>query len=48
VVAPVLPLPAAWLLSRRYSPRDLVISIYLAWAVGMVCALVAFSFPDTV
>ena len=46
VVAPLLPLPAAWLLSRRYSARDLVISIYLAWALGMVCALVAFSFPD--
>ena len=23
-----------------------LIVIYLAWALGMVCALVAFSFPD--
>jgi hypothetical protein len=46
VVALLLPLPAAWKLSRRYSARDLVISIYLAWTIGMVCALYAFSFPD--
>lgn len=48
VVAPLLTLPVARILSRRYTPRDLVISIYLAWAIGMVCALVAFSFPDRV
>ena len=46
LVAIVLPLPAAWKLSRWYNARDLVISIYLAWALGMVCALYAFSFPD--
>ena len=45
-VALVLPCPAAWRLARRYSARDLLISIYLAWAVGMVFALVAFGFPD--
>ena len=38
--------PAARFLAHRYSPRDLLISIYLAWAAGMVCALVAFEFPD--
>jgi len=46
VVGVLVPLPAAWKLSRWYSARDLVISIYLAWALGMVCALYAFSFPD--
>jgi hypothetical protein len=47
VVSILVPLTAARLLSRRYSARDLVIAIYLAWTVGMVCALYAFSFPDT-
>jgi hypothetical protein len=37
--------PAVWL-GRRLSSRDLLIAIYLAWAVGMVLALIAFSFPD--
>jgi hypothetical protein len=41
-----VPFPLAWLLGRRYSVRDLLIAIYLAWAIGMVCALAAFSFPD--
>jgi hypothetical protein len=41
-----VPFPVAWRLGRRYSVRDLLIAIYLAWALGMVCALVAFSFPD--
>jgi hypothetical protein len=48
VVALLLPAPVAWQLARRYSARDLLISIYLAWAAGMVCALFAFSFPDAV
>lgn len=48
IISSLLPLPAARWLSRRYSARDLVITIYLAWALGMVCALVAFSFPDRV
>jgi hypothetical protein len=39
-------LPVALMLARRYSPRDLLISIYLAWALGMVFALTAFGFPD--
>ncbi len=38
--------PAARYLARRFPPRDLIIAIYLAWAVGMVVALVGFSFPD--
>jgi hypothetical protein len=42
----LLPVPAAVLLSARYSSRDLLIAIYLAWAAGMVFALMAFSFPD--
>ncbi|HEY8289876.1 MAG TPA: hypothetical protein VIG49_11445 [Acetobacteraceae bacterium] len=46
VIAVVLGFPAAWLCGRRYGPRDLLITIYLAWTVGMVCALVAFGFPD--
>jgi hypothetical protein len=45
-VALVLPWPAAWHLAKRFSARDLLISIYLAWAAGMVCALAAFAFPD--
>jgi hypothetical protein len=38
--------PPAWWLSKRLKNRDLLISIYLAWAVGMALALVALSFPD--
>ncbi len=38
-------LPAVWL-SRRFSSRDMLIAIYLAWTSGMVLALIAFSFPD--
>ncbi len=46
LAALVVPFPLAWRVGRRYSVRDLLIVIYLAWAVGMVCALFAFSFPD--
>jgi hypothetical protein len=46
LAALAVPFPAAWFLGRRYSVRDLLIVIYLAWALGMVCALMAFSFPD--
>jgi hypothetical protein len=38
--------PPGWLLARRLQPRDLLIVIYLAWAVALVLALVAFGFPD--
>ena len=33
-------------LARRYSARDLLISIYLVWAVGLVFASIATGFPD--
>jgi len=46
LAALAVPFPLAWRAGRRYSVRDLLIVIYLAWAVGMVCALIAFSFPD--
>lgn len=46
VVAVVAPFPLAWHLGRTFSVRDMLIVIYLAWAMGMVCALFAFSFPD--
>lgn len=35
-----------WLLARRFTARDLLIAIYLGWAVALVLALIAFSFPD--
>jgi hypothetical protein len=35
-----------WWLARRLTPRDLLIAIYLAWAVALVLAIVAFGFPD--
>jgi hypothetical protein len=38
--------PPGWWLARRYTSRDLLIAIYLAWAVALVVALVAFGFPD--
>ena len=46
LAALAVPFPVAWRLGRRYSVRDMLIVIYLAWAIGMVSALVAFSFPD--
>jgi hypothetical protein len=47
-IVPLLPgYPAARHVARRYpATRDQLIVIYLAWAVGMVVALGAFSFPD--
>jgi hypothetical protein len=38
--------PPGWWLARRFKPRDLLIAIYLAWAVALVVALIAFDFPD--
>jgi hypothetical protein len=38
--------PPAWWVGQRLRPRDLLIAIYLAWAVSLVSALVAFSFSD--
>ena len=47
VVALLPGYPAARHVARRFATRDLLIAIYLAWAIGMVVALVGFSFPDT-
>ena len=46
LVALVLPWSFAKYLAGRYSPRDLLIAIYLAWVVGLALAPIAFSFPD--
>jgi hypothetical protein len=46
VAALVLGGPPGWWLARRFKPRDLLIAIYLAWAVALVVALIAFGFPD--
>jgi len=35
-----------WLLAGRLKPRDLLIAIYLVWAIALVLALIAFEFPD--
>ena len=48
VLSPVLAWFGARALARRYPPRDLLISIYLTWAVGLVFALMAVGFPDPV
>ncbi len=40
--------PPAWWLGRRFTARDMLISVYLAWGLAMVLALVAFGFPDEV
>ena len=37
---------AAWLLPPRYTSRDRLIAIYLAWVVGMVFTLFAVQMPD--
>ena len=39
-------IPPGWWLARRLQSRDLLIAIYLGWAVALVLALVAFGFPD--
>jgi hypothetical protein len=44
--AVVVGAPPGWWLSRRFKPRDLLVAIYLAWAIALVVALIAFSFPD--
>jgi hypothetical protein len=35
-----------WWPAGRFTPRDLLLAIYLAWAAALVVALAAFSFPD--
>jgi hypothetical protein len=39
-------LAAAWHLPKFYAARDQLIAIYLAWAVGLICALIAVQMPD--
>ena len=46
VVALVPAAAGAWYVSRRFRPRDLLIAIYLAWAVGLVFALIGVQMPD--
>ncbi|MFO1029271.1 MAG: hypothetical protein U1E70_29210 [Acetobacteraceae bacterium] len=45
-VAVLVGLPVAWLCTRRFGTRDMLIGIYLAWSVALVLSLVAFGFPD--
>ncbi len=47
-VALALGAPPGWWVAHRFQPRDLLIAIYLAWAVALVVALIAFGFPDRV
>lgn len=35
-----------WILAKKVTARTLLLGIYLAWAVALVLALVAFGFPD--
>lgn len=48
VVVPAAALPAvvAWQVATHRAPKDVLLSIYLVWAVGLVLALVAMRFPD--
>jgi hypothetical protein len=38
----------AWVLARRLGSKDLLIVIYLGWAVALVLALVGVTYPDEV
>jgi membrane associated rhomboid family serine protease len=46
VGALVAGIPPGWWLSRRVRPKDLLIAIYLGWAVSLVLVLISVSFPD--
>ncbi len=46
LAGPVIAWFGARELARRYNARDLLISIYLVWAVGLVVASIAIAFPD--
>jgi hypothetical protein len=35
-----------WWLSRRFRPKDLLIAIYLGFAVALVLVLIGVGFPD--
>lgn len=45
-LCPALAWFGARALARRYKPRDLLVCIYLTWAVSLVFALIAVRFPD--
>jgi hypothetical protein len=36
----------AWFVSRRFKARDLLLFIYLFWAIALVLSLIGFGFPD--
>jgi hypothetical protein len=36
----------AWYLSGRVKARDLLLFIYLGWAIALVLSLIGFGFPD--
>jgi len=46
LACPVLAWFGAREIARRYPARDLLIAIYLVWAVGLVFATIAVGFPD--
>jgi hypothetical protein len=46
VAALVAGVPPAWFVAQRLGPKDLLIAIYLVWAVALVLVLVAVGFPD--
>ena len=46
IAALAIGIPPAWLTAARFKSRDLLIVIYLAWAIALVLSLIAFSFPD--
>lgn len=46
LASPVLGWLAARELARRYQSRDLLIAIWLVWAVGLVFGLIGIGFPD--
>jgi positive regulator of sigma E activity len=46
LACPVLAWFGARELARRFDSRDLLIAIYLTWAVGLITALIAMGFPD--
>jgi hypothetical protein len=36
----------AWYVSRRVKSRDLLLFIYLGWAIALILSLIGFGFPD--
>ncbi len=44
--AVALGIPPGWWLARRLTAPNLLIAIYLMWAIGLVLSLIAFGFPD--